>query len=141
MADYDDINIIKDETEFGYTVEVNDNSYFYNIETERDYDFDFLSYVFSAKKVRNKTKNLSSYFKTHFDVVQFITDCLGNNLEYDNFTNAVSIRQYQQGSGGMYELAKEWTDEFTEKYKEEVWRKTLEYYDTLEIFLTDKNNV
>ena len=92
---------------------------------------------FSA--VKTKKEDLNDYLEAHFDVVQFITDCL--DIDFDNFTNVISKRHFEQGSGGMYELAKEWTDEFTEKYKDVAWGEELEYYDTIEEFLTNKNKL
>lgn len=83
----------------------------------------------------------SDYLEAYFDTVQFITDCL-DQVDYSDITTVVCRRNYEQGSGGMYELAKEWTDEFTEKYKDVVWGEDdLEYYDTIEEFLTNKNKL
>ena len=88
------------------------------------------------------TEKDSNYLEVYFDTVQFITDCLDNEMDYGTIRNVVCKRQIEQGSGGMYELAKEWTDEFTEKYKDVVWGEDdLEYYDTIEEFLTNKNKL
>jgi hypothetical protein len=86
----------------------------------------------SAEKVKNE--DLENYLETHFDVVAFI------NYQLETYVdNQVYKRHEAQGSGGMYLLAKQWTDEFTEKYKNIVWGEELEYYDTLEEFLNNKN--
>ena len=93
---------------------------------------------FSAEKIEKD----SDYLEAYFDTVQFITDCLDNEMDYGTIRNVVCKRQIEQGRGGTYELAKEWTDEFTEKYKDVVWGEgDLEYYDTIEEFLTNKNKL
>lgn len=46
-----------------------------------------------------------------------------------------------KGTGGLYELAKEWTDKFTEQYKDVAWGEEIEYYDTIEEFLTQQNKL
>ena len=94
---------------------------------------------FSAEKT--KKEDLNDYLEAYFDTVQFITDCLDRQCGDDRLANVVSKRQYEQGSGGTYELAKEWTDEFTEKYKDVAWGEEIEYYDTIEEFLTNKNKL
>ena len=92
---------------------------------------------FSAEK----TEKDNDYLETHFDVVQFITGCLDSQGGDDRLTNVIVKRHFEQGSGGMYELSKEWTDEFTEKCKNVAWGEEIEYYDTIEEFLTNKNKL
>lgn len=81
-------------------------------------------------------ENLEGYLETHFDVVGFII--AERQTDYDT-NSKVDLTIREKGLGGLYELAKEWTDEFTEKYKDEVWGEKFEYYDTLEVFLNNKN--
>lgn len=78
------------------------------------------------------------YLETHFDVVEFITEHL-TIWEGDDDWSVIFKKYREQGSGGMYLLAKQWTDDFQEKYQNIVWGEELEYYDTLEEFLTNKN--
>ena len=84
-------------------------------------------------------ENLDDYLETHFDVVAYITDHLNNY--WDGLANdTVIIKHYESwGSGGMYDLAKEWTDIFMRDYKDVEWGNELEYYDTIEEFLSNKN--
>jgi hypothetical protein len=84
-------------------------------------------------------ENLEDYLETHYDIVEFITEQLQEYVGGYNWSNILK-RYEEQGSGGMYLLAKEWCDEFTEKYKDVVWGEELEYYETLEEFLNLKNN-
>lgn len=88
---------------------------------------------FSAEK----SEKDSDYLEAYFDVVEFITDKL------NKYEDTIILRiHYEQGNGGMYELAKEWTDEFIEKYKDVAWGEgDLDYYDTIEEFLTNKNKL
>lgn len=85
-----------------------------------------------------KTEKDICYLEAYFDIVQYITRELDNHYE---MITVISKRKYEQGSGGMYELAKEWTDEFTEKYKGVAWGEEIEYYDTIEEFLTQQNKL
>lgn len=76
-----------------------------------------------------------SYLETHFEIASYI-DRKANELYGNNITEF----SYRQGQGGLYLLAKNWTDEFEEKYRDTIWGEDLEYYDTLADFLTDKTN-
>jgi hypothetical protein len=79
-------------------------------------------------------ENLEDYLETHFDIVTFI------NYQLDTHTDSQVYKVHEaQGVGGMYLLAKEWCDEFTEKYKDVIWGAELEYHDMLREFLTGKN--
>jgi hypothetical protein len=91
----------------------------------------------SAEKVKNE--DLEEYLEVHYDIVRFITEHL-TAWEGDDAWSTILKKHETQGGGGIYPLAKQWADEFTEKYKDIVWGEELEYYDTLEDFLTDKNN-
>lgn len=86
-------------------------------------------------------ENLEDYLETHFDVVEFIIGHLTAWEGKDNWSTILK-RHEIQGSGGMYELAKEWTDKFTEQYKNVAWGEgSLDYYDTIEEFLTQQNKL
>ena len=79
----------------------------------------------------------SDYLEAYYEVVKFI------EYQLENYVDTVVYKKMNhKGTGGLYELAKEWTDEFTEKYKDVVWGEgDLEYYDTIEEFLTNKNKL
>jgi len=78
-------------------------------------------------------ENLEDYLETHFEIASYI-DRKSNAIE-DN--NIAKIR-YTGGQGALHILAKDWTDEFQEKYKDVVWGEELEYFDELDEFLNDK---
>jgi hypothetical protein len=75
----------------------------------------------------------SSWMETHHEVVAFITiqqhECRKGTPIYH--------RHESQGTGGLYELAEEWTDEFENTYKDTDWDG--EFFDTIEEFLQEKN--
>jgi hypothetical protein len=77
----------------------------------------------------------TSWAETHHEVVQFIT-----NEEQANKIIGEDVVTYiasQMGTGGLYELAMKWTDEFEEKNKDREWDG--EFFEELERFLSDKN--
>ena len=85
-------------------------------------------------------ENLEEYLETYFDVVAFITERQLWYYEHGEESEEVIYKHYENwGSGGMYDLAKEWTDIFMRDYKDVEWGNELEYYDTIEAFLKNKN--
>jgi hypothetical protein len=70
------------------------------------------------------------YLETHFEVVSVII----NSTEY----NTIKEVYDNQGTGGLYELAKDWTDEFEKKFQDVVWGEDLDYFDTIDAFLNNK---
>lgn len=78
-------------------------------------------------------KDLTTYLETHFEIVQFIT-----RKENESSDNIVKRIASNSGTGGLYELAKEWTDEFEAKHKYTIWGEELYFFDTIEEFLEGK---
>lgn len=77
-------------------------------------------------------KELEDYLETHFEMVRHI-------LETEDVKGTPSYEVSEvNGFGGLYQLAKEWTDEFQNKYKDTVWGAELDFNDTLEEFLKSK---
>lgn len=76
-----------------------------------------------------------NWVETHHEMVSFITLQLHNDPDSDD---VISERYEQQGIGGMYELAEEWTDAFEEKYKGKEWDG--EYFDTISEFCEEQIN-
>jgi hypothetical protein len=72
------------------------------------------------------------YLETHFEVCARI----GAELEHDLFNTVVANTYAERGRGGLYELAKELTDEFQEKFKDHQWDG--DFFDELEDFLDEK---
>ncbi len=78
-------------------------------------------------------EDLTAYLETHFEIVQFIT-----RKENESSDNIVKRTASDSGTGGLYELAKKWTDEFEAKYKDTLWGEELDFFDTIEEFLEGK---
>ena len=79
-------------------------------------------------------ENLEEYLETYFEIATYI-DRQANSLEESFISKVV----YTGGQGALYDLAKEWTDIFMRDYKDVEWGNELEYYDTIEAFLNNKN--
>lgn len=79
----------------------------------------------------------TSYLETFFEIVSFVTlkreaiellpDC------------EIKKTQNERGTGGFYELAEDWADEFEERHKAEDWAE-LDFFETIEAFCEEKNN-
>jgi hypothetical protein len=81
----------------------------------------------------NKFPNgFESWQETHYEVVQVIT------MEHvkDDPQGVVRERHHAQGHGGLYELAKELTDEFEEINKGRNWDG--EFFEEIDKFLKNK---
>ena len=77
----------------------------------------------------------TSWQETHFEVVNFISlECQKSEM-----TGNILATQEYQGTGGLYELAENWTDEFESKYAGITWGEEMEYFETIEAFLLLKN--
>lgn len=73
--------------------------------------------------------------ETHYEMVAHL-----NETELIEGSMA-ERKRYEQGVGGLYLLATALTDEFEEKYKGVVWGEELDYHDTLEEFLNEKEKI
>jgi hypothetical protein len=74
-----------------------------------------------------------SWMETHHEIVVFIA----GRLSADEDDCEIWYRMNEQGTGGIYELAEDWTDEFEIKHKGHVWDEG--YFDTIEEFCRIKN--
>jgi hypothetical protein len=72
------------------------------------------------------------YLETHFEIVKAIVE----KDWLENSCGLVYQRRRDYGYGGLYELAKELTDEFQEKFKDHQWDG--DFFDELEDFLDEK---
>ncbi len=83
--------------------------------------------------VTNEFPNgFESWHETHFEIVQAIVENQSGEI-----CSPIALKIAEtKGIIGLYELAKELTDEFENKYKGEIWGETKEYFDTIEEFLT-----
>jgi hypothetical protein len=72
------------------------------------------------------------YLETYFEIAMRIADSLANYRQPDFVTK----RYDNQGRGGVWELAKELTDEFQEIHKDKEWDG--EFFDELDLFWEKK---
>lgn len=80
------------------------------------------------------------WHETHFEIVTAINEELTRYDEDPYRENIVSARMIEQGTGGMYLLAAELTNEFEAKYVGIPWGQDggRDYHETLEEFLSEK---
>lgn len=83
-----------------------------------------------AKRFLN---GFTSWQETHFEIVSAIT----GEMRKDKFDSKVVDDRYaEQGTGGMYELAEELTDEFEKLNKGRDWDG--EFFDEIAKFIQEK---
>lgn len=80
---------------------------------------------------------ITSWIETHHEVVEFITLTLEKETDTDNMDMCNHVK-LTQGTGGIYELAEKWTDEFELLHEGNEWGDA-DYFETIEAFLVDKN--
>jgi hypothetical protein len=76
------------------------------------------------------------YLETFYEMVGFITQVLVD--EYPDPENFIIKRNEEQGRGGLYELAKELTDEFQDLHANRQWDG--DFFDEIRSFLNKKLN-
>ena len=76
--------------------------------------------------------NAVEYLETYHEITAYITLAL-----YEDQKCVVIQRYAEQGHGGMYELAEEWTNEFQSLYADREWDG--EWIDTITDFFNSKN--
>ncbi len=77
---------------------------------------------------------IASYLETHFEITSFISNELRKDTtEYSGITTVAE----NQGSGGIYELVEDLTDEFEALHSDNDWIE-MEFLETLEQFVHDK---
>lgn len=81
-----------------------------------------------------KIKDLEEYLETYFEIVESIT--LAMQFDTDTVVHQVYATQ---GRGGLYELAKEWTDEFHSLHADREWDG--EWLDVITDFFNSKNEL
>jgi len=85
--------------------------------------------------------NELSFLETHFEVSAFIGLKIAEwNGDEENIDKVNEV-YCEQGRGGVYELAEDWTTEFENKYKDVVWGEEADYFDTIDNFLNNKNTL
>lgn len=79
----------------------------------------------------------SSWHETHFEISEAIGKALNDMYSPDELqSKVVCDRVEEQGTGGIYDLAEDLTDEFELKFKGKEWDG--EYFDEIEKFINEK---
>jgi len=78
--------------------------------------------------------NLQHWAETHFEIVSAIT--YEREQPSKEHPQLIKDIQVNLGTGGFYELAFAWTQEFEEKNKDREWDG--EFYDEIEDFVNQK---
>lgn len=86
----------------------------------------------------NFPNGFTCWVETHHEVVSYIARQLNLN---DYMTEGTKVRQVYEnrGTGGLYELAEDWTHLFEQLNKGRVWDG--EFFEEVELFLDKKNNL
>lgn len=90
----------------------------------------------TTKTEKMNTHEFIDYLETHYEIVAHLTQ-----TEETPGTLA-NIARETRGIGGLYELAKELTDEFTERTAGTLWgcSDDTDYFDTLAQFIHEKES-
>lgn len=96
------------------------------------------SYLRAKQEDVRFPNGFEDWYETHHVIVALVSGVVDDITFDENFNNTIAKRFKEQGTGGMYELAREWTDEFENKYKGIVWGEELEYFDTIYDFFSGK---
>lgn len=85
------------------------------------------------KEIKHFPSGFASWHETHFEIVSEI------NLELlkDTPSGVIGSTYDSQGTGGMYELAERWTDEFELIHEGRLWDG--EFFDEIHKFVGIKN--
>lgn len=81
------------------------------------------------------TNGFRKWMETHHEIVSFIAGRLAVTEDTE-----VHRTSYGHGTNGLYELALDWTNEFETKHKGHDWDGD-DFWDVIEAFCTEKNNV
>jgi hypothetical protein len=85
--------------------------------------------------MKNQQKPNISWIETHHEIVSAIAI----SLHLDEPDTIFIKRSEEQGTGGLYELAKELTDEFELLNKDREWDG--EFFDEIEEFIQSKKYI
>jgi hypothetical protein len=89
------------------------------------------------KTNKDLPNGFSSWQETHYEVVSYLTASLVSNDEREpECQNMATKMQERQGTGGLYELAEQLTDEFERLNIDRIWDG--DFYDEIETFLNNK---
>lgn len=106
-------------------------------------DFNELeAYVFDSIALgasKQFPNGFTSWLETHHEVVAYITRFMDSYQYTEVFDKSEVIKVIEgYGTGGIYELAESWTDEFETLHEHDEWDEA-DYFDSLEEFCNLKN--
>lgn len=79
----------------------------------------------------------SSWHETHFEISEAIGKALNDMYSPDELQSEVVVHVVEEhGTGGIYDLAEDLTDEFELKFEGKEWDG--EYFDEIEKFINEK---
>lgn len=81
----------------------------------------------------NFPNGFDSWYETHHEMVAAV-------YRHGDHHVVASVAE-QVGTGGLYDLAKDWTDQFEKQYEGEMWGEEKLFFDELELFIDSKLNV
>lgn len=83
-------------------------------------------------ETRKFVNGFTNWVETHHEIVDYLTRTrfTEGSMSYE--------RDQAQGTGGLWELGEDLTNEFEKKYEGKDWDG--EFYDTIEEFLNEKEN-
>lgn len=87
---------------------------------------------------KNFINGFSSWMETHNEVCRFI-GYKEKECELLYIDNVINETLSTQGTGGIYELSEQWTDEFEKQNEGRVWDG--DFFDEIHKFLTIKNKL
>ncbi len=101
------------------------------------YENEVIAKLSGSGDIKYFPNGFTNWMETHHEVVSFISW----QLHESKGNTVVKEWHDKTGTGGLYELAEEWTNEFEEKYQGTEWGVDLEYFDTIEEWLKEKNTI
>ena len=87
-------------------------------------------------KITEVKSAVRSWIETHYEIVCMITLALHEQTINQNLVKVLYDTQQREGICGMYDLAKEWTDEFEKMNEGRKWDG--EFFEEVEAFAKKK---
>ena len=85
--------------------------------------------------------NLEDWAETHYEMSYRLEhNAQMQDLDDDNDQSIIAKKWRECGTGGMMELAFEFTNEFQEKYRGVEWGEEMDFQTKIEEFLFEKSN-
>lgn len=105
-----------------------------------DNEFIILDYEQSETEQIMSLTDVESYLETHYIISNWIEDFTDQKIPLDQKLEGVVGERFAEfGTGGMWQLAQEWTNEFQKQHALREWDG--EFFDELDDFLEKKNQL